>query len=464
MDSMHGLTPEARRRRTLAQAVMLAMGAVTAAGALTAAGTVQAATTLYGGGATLPATAYEGASDALNGSGTGTLAQTRLGVPASNDCSLFGEWLTNRAVGQHVTYCQTGSGTGRSVLDGTLNATGTCGNFTATPSGFGGANAFPDFSASDAPLSQTDLTAVAGLSGKASAVQIPAVAAAIGIVFNQVNGLSGTPTISDAQICSIFAGSFTNWTSLGFTGVTSQPITVVYRSDGSGTTFSMSNHLANVCGSTLNGGTMNYFTTTQAFTGVVAKDGNGANGFTTGSWVGASGNPGVVTQALAISGAIAYAEIEDAINHAPSLSYFKVTPSAFSNSHLDPISNFPGTLTVTTTTGAVVNGVTSVGIAVVSANATLSQPQCLVLTLPSSYAVGNSSTDYPIRGVSNLLAYYKGNGSTKAPLIRTLIGETIPSAATHDSVSTIGPSTGFAYLSDSSGNLSTSNISSCINN
>lgn len=104
---------------------------------------------LYGGGATLPASGYIGVSNALS---------TNRFSTTTDNASLFGR---NRTVNTVVTnYCQTGSGTGRRVLQGTtgFSADGTCGLFSGTPTGFGAPSlqTDPDFAASDVPLSQTE--------------------------------------------------------------------------------------------------------------------------------------------------------------------------------------------------------------------------------------------------------------------------------------------------------------------
>ncbi|HET6378440.1 MAG TPA: substrate-binding domain-containing protein [Methylocella sp.] len=186
-------------------------------------------------------------------------------------------------------------------------------------------------------------------------VQIPAVEAPVAIAINVAattaanwtirSALSpntqpgGAIQLSAAQICAIFSGQVRDWhssapiaalvTSGGVATVTSQrfdadntnasvhtplpytdaalPIRVVYRSDGSGTTFIMTNYLATVC-PLLDNGTNNY---RKIFTGENRTPGATANlpstSFSTlvdniktvtgkdvtkgpGRWIGASGN------------------------------------------------------------------------------------------------------------------------------------------------------------------------------
>ncbi len=203
-------------------------------------------------------------------------------------------------------------------------------------------------------------------------IQIPAAEVPVAIAVNVATTTAATWTInsalspntqpggaiqlSAAQLCAIFSGTVTNWnattpianlqTSGGVATIGSQPfyadntsttihtavpyikapaslpITVAYRSDGSGTSFIITNYLAAVC-PLLDNGANNY---TKIFTGVTAA-GATANlpstsfsklianikavtgkDFST-SWVGASGSGGValaINNSSANSGRIGY--------------------------------------------------------------------------------------------------------------------------------------------------------------
>jgi len=443
MDSKFGSIQSTGKRAALAQAVMIAMGVVTSIDASAS------TTTIFGGGATLPAAAYEGASDADSTARLKTIIKATSG-------SLFQVYLENNSsLASAVSYCQTGSGTGRKVLDQSLLASGVCPAFTATPSGFGAPTAKPDFAASDAPLAQSDVSAVIAIEGATQPVQVPEVAASIAIAFNSVSGLSGTPSITDALLCSIFSGAVTNWSKVS--SEASGPITVVYRSDGSGTTFSFANHLSNVCPAP-NAST--YFTTDPSglFTNVIAHAGAGGTSPKYAAAVSASGNPGVVTALGTTAHGIAYVETKDAIDRTGgALAYFKVQPKG-GTAYYDPINNFAtsGKLTISPTTNAVISGVNSVGIAVLSAATGTTEGKCLIVTNPASY--DNFTTAYPIVGVSNLLAYYSGNAHKAA------VSELLQQGAIRPStVNTIGASKGFAYLTDAGDHITTTIINSCIN-
>jgi ABC-type phosphate transport system substrate-binding protein len=441
MNSSLGSIQSTGKHAALAQAVMIAMGVVTSIDASAA------TTTIFGGGATLPAAAYEGTSKA------DSTARLQTSIKAASG-SLFQVYLNSHStLANTVSYCQTGSGTGRKVLDQSLLASGVCPAFTATPTGFAAPTSKPDFAASDAPLAQSDVNAVVAIPGATQPVQVPTVAASIAIAFHAVSGLSGTPSITDAMLCSIFSGAVTNWSQVspGASG----NITVVYRSDGSGTSFSFSNHLSNVCPTPHGAGT--YFTTDQTFTNVIAHAGVGGTPAKYAASVAASGNPGVATALGTTTGGIAYVETQDAINRTGgALTYFKVQPKG-GTKYFHPLTDFApsGKLTVATTTNAVVSGVNSVGIAVLSAATGTTQPKCLIVANPASY--NNFTTEYPIVGVSNLLTYYSGNAHKAA--VSALLQE----AAVQPVTTTIGAGKGYAYLTDTAGQVTTTIINSCIN-
>lgn len=417
------MTQKAKDARALGQAVMLAM-----MGAVSAAANAQ---TIYGGGATLPAVGYIGSTSALSSS--------RLTNPVNDSNSLFAN------VGSFsVSYCQTGSGAGKKVLGkwSTFSADNTCPSFSSTPFGFSAPSGqtLPDFAASDAPLSQTEFSSVVtNASSRGEAVQFPAVAGAIGVIYNN-SGVTGTPNLTDAQVCAIFAGSYTNWNQIS-SSYASKALKVIYRSDGSGTTFSLSNHLSQVC--TLASG---HFVTDQTFTTVdsVLFPSSLPSNFT-----GASGNPGVVTAVGNTDGAIGYGEIADAEARNPVLSYFTVNSK-------DPVNDLASPFTVSTTTGQVITGV----------NATTGRPtlgavsggshtsSCLNVVTPDSYA---NPSGYPIVAVSNLLGYYQGNGTNTTYVQQLLRGPY--NSTVQGNTFNIGSGTGLSFL-----NIDlTSSVNSCVN-
>lgn len=323
----------------------------------------QPTTILYGGGATLPANAYVGASwlnasPALRESNTlPPPAGAKLNAFAADKASLFNQYaLTTKSTGVGgnflqgtvgVSYCQTGSGAGRRIFvgntsKGELNAKGACGDYAGTPTGFSAANATADFAASDAPLSQGEVTSFGtnagasptgnALTGRVQPVQVPAVAGAVAVVYNNADLGKTQLNLTQSDVCGIFSGSITNWSQLTHTPkmatIPSKTITLVYRSDGSGTTFSFTNYLSKVCGSLAATGdtAVTGFQTTDTFGGTATSGGSqkAFTGFTTASsgvtspagFTGANGNGNVVQTVSATDGAIGYAEIADALARA----------------------------------------------------------------------------------------------------------------------------------------------------
>lgn len=310
-------------------------------------------TVLYGGGATFPSEAYIGSSFLKTLGNPRRLSQT-LGVtgPVSPDTSpvaltdktaLFGAFAAaNPTIG--VSYCQTGSGVGKGALSGARNATAACGDYgVAAPVGFSAPAIAADFSGSDEPYAQADVTAFnANALGsdplaphsatRSSLVQIPAVAGSIALVYNNPALGKKKLNLTRSDICGIFAGTITDWSQLTHTPkvtIAAKPIKVVYRSDSSGTTFSLANFLSQACPSlTLPGDVAqpaNKFQMNKVFTSVVT-------GGVPGGSIAASGNGGIVTSVAVNDGAIGYADIADALARAKiaggSISYATVSYAA----------------------------------------------------------------------------------------------------------------------------------------
>ena len=135
-----------------------------------------------------------------------------------------------------------------------------------------------DFAASDKPLDAEDAAAI-----KRGVVQIPLTAGAIAVAYN----LPGCKLkLSQEQLVRIFEGKIKNFKQLG---CADQPIQVVVRSDGSGTTYNFTNSLAAFSPSWKKGPG-------------VGKSVNWPTG------VGAKGNEGVAASLLQTKGSIGYVE------------------------------------------------------------------------------------------------------------------------------------------------------------
>lgn len=397
-----------------------------------------------GGGATLPAAGYVGdVTHRLNAS------------PDAN--SLLGAFKSVYA-NSGASYCQTGSGAGKNILAGVSGTSvqNACPDGSTTPTGFGASDPSvnrptltqPNFAASDSPLSATDYSNYVTNRGSSRPLQFPAVAGGIAIVYRNDN-LASQLSLSTAQVCGIFNGSITQWTQLGVTAPASgNTIKVVYRSDGSGTSFGFSNFLSASCSGT----SAQHFKTDQAFASAVSL-----YSLPNANWTGASGNQNVVNAILGADGSIGYAEAANA-------------QAAFGSIALvngkDPVNDLgdPSThkVTINSTDVAYNNAITGVdantGRPTFGAIAGAPSTSCIALVKPDAYAT--QPTDrYPIIAVSYLLGNSQGNGADAAD-VRKLLGAPYTTAVVN-ATTTIGPGTGLAFLSAP---FTTSQINGCVIN
>jgi phosphate transport system substrate-binding protein len=145
-----------------------------------------------------PVSAFAG--PALNGAG------------ATFPAPIYQRWFQDYAAssGNRVNYQSVGSGAGvRQFIAGTV-----------------------DFGASDEPIKALEAKQV-----KRGVVQIPMVGGTIAVAYNKP-GCS--LKLTQKQTVDIFAGRIKDWKALG---CAAGPITTVYRSDGSGTTYAFTNSL-----------------------------------------------------------------------------------------------------------------------------------------------------------------------------------------------------------------------------
>lgn len=464
----YGLTKFSTRHK-------LALGAL----ALALAGTSHAAATLVGGGATLPSVGYLGNVAAMTTAG---LQFTGSDIASG---SLFGVYQAQSGY-PAVSYCLTGSGAGKNVLaGGTIGGSAYSVQNACSTSKLGfGAPAVsrtdltqPNFAASDSPLSNTDLSnyqATGAHGSSAWPTQFPAIAGAVGIGFNLLDSTGAQVTASEVnlstvQVCKIFSGTITNWNdtllSSAFTlpsghTIPSTPINVQYRSDGSGTTFSLGNYLSNNCGSA---GLSHVFETNQNFAGT---GGVVSNFYATlpSNWTGSSGNKGVANAIVASNGNVGYVETANALALGlPQLQLANVAGKS-------PTANFGSPLTLTGS-AVVYNEVISStnaanGTAQLSAIASPPSTQCIALVPPANYAVAGSrggivpSSSYPIVAVSYLLGNAQANGTdvtNTANLVNAPYNATITG-----SVTTVGSGTGLAFLALGSGAFSATAPGGCL--
>jgi phosphate transport system substrate-binding protein len=191
------------------------------------------------------------------GGGGNSISGTLSGAGASFPAAIYQRWFQELASqGVKVNYQSVGSGAGvRQFTAGTV-----------------------DFAASDAPMTADEISKVAR-----GVLQIPMTAGAIAVAYNNPGC---DLKLSQQQLAEIFLGKITNYSELG---CPNKPITVVHRSDGSGTTYNFTKHLAAISDAWKNG------------------PGNAK----TVAWptgVGAKGNEGVAAQLNQVEGGLGYVE------------------------------------------------------------------------------------------------------------------------------------------------------------
>jgi len=291
------------------------MGAASAVAlmlATSAAFAQESTTNIQGGGSTLAAADYlQEFATFDNAAAAGTAKFLNFDYDNLND----------------AIYWPAGSGTGQSgFLDNNLNemCLKVTGSATLCPNNTpGGINAV-DYGASDATLSTTQISGWAsstfGQTTAGNLIQLPSMGVGISIpVVNSLvtkNGatlthkpVAGGITLTDNDLCGIFSGKIYDWSQTSAAAkVTPGPITVVYRNDGSGTSFLLLNHFTAVC----NAGNSNFPTlpvvasTTFTSVFVTASNPTGAPpvppGATTTNFLGEKGSGGVANTLAGLNG------------------------------------------------------------------------------------------------------------------------------------------------------------------
>ena len=135
-----------------------------------------------------------------------------------------------------------------------------------------------DFAASDKPLSDEDAAGI-----QRGAVQVPMTAGAIAVAYNNPGC---ELKLTQQQLVEIFEGKITNYSDLG---CRDQAIKVVYRSDGSGTTYNFTQSLS-------------------AFSPAWASGPGSGKSIKWPIGLGAKGNEGMAASLQQIKGALGYVE------------------------------------------------------------------------------------------------------------------------------------------------------------
>jgi phosphate transport system substrate-binding protein len=190
------------------------------------------------------------------------------GAGATFPYPIYAKWAEayNKETGSVVRYASVGSGEGIRRIQ----------------------NKEVTFGASDMPLSIGEL----GMSGL---VQFPTVVGGIAVVVNVEGIKTGDLTLDGPTVARIFLGEIKSWNDGAIRKLNpnlklpSQPIKVVHRSDGSGTTFAFTDYLTKV--------SVDWKLKVGSITSVEWPTGLGANG-----------NEGVANMVAQITGSIGYVE------------------------------------------------------------------------------------------------------------------------------------------------------------
>ena len=314
---------------------------------------------IYAGGATFPEKVYR---DIMNcyGDSSGTDLQTNLVAGQATCNNVAGYTESGARPPIQGLYLGVGSGNGlaawrtnnpadltngprtpdnppvpASADSGAFYGTGT--GATWVPNATDAGPFFPDysFSGSDDPVTAANLAiydANKGAGGWGNAIQLPSLIGPITLPYNPAAGwaeagvtVSGNLSklkLSTDTWCGIFTGAITDWSNAEITADNggsplvpgASPITVAYRTDGSGTTFLMANAFITQCATSAHPVPVSWQTADPAGSNVNVLGESNNNWFINvqnaiglpANFVGASGNAGIKTAVLANPGRIGY--------------------------------------------------------------------------------------------------------------------------------------------------------------
>ncbi len=228
------------------------------------------------------------------------MGQTTLnGAGATFPYPMYSKWFSeyNKLHPDvQINYQSIGSGGGiRQVLNGTV-----------------------DFGASDGPMSDEQLA-----QSKTKILHIPTVLGAVVPAYN-VPGISGEVKFTPEALAGIFLGRIQNWNDAAIAkanpGVNfpNQPIIVIYRSDGSGTTFIFTDYLSKI---------------SKDWANTVGKG-------TSVKWqigMGGKGNEGVAGQIRQLQGSIGYVELIYAVENKITYGSVRNAAGTFVKASLDGV-------------------------------------------------------------------------------------------------------------------------------
>ena len=283
----------------------------------------------------------------------GDLNVSLSGAGASFPAPLYQRWFSEYNKlnpGVRISYQSVGSGAGvNQYLEGTV-----------------------DFGASDAPLTEEERQTFEQTYGQAP-IQVPMTAGSVVFAYN-LPGVDNLELPRDTY-CGIVNGEITNWNDPAIAeanpnaSLPDTPISWIHRSDGSGTTFLFTNHIAAAC---------------PNWQGGAAKTVEWPTG------IGAKGNEGISAQVLQTEGGIGYVEYAYAKENG-------ISAAALENKSGNTIAPSPEAASL------------------VFAGETI--PEDFALTVPDPA----NPEAYPIAGLTWLLIYPEYDDVTKAQALQGVI-------------------------------------------
>jgi phosphate transport system substrate-binding protein len=228
------------------------------------------------------------------------LSQTTInGAGATFPYPMYSKWFSEYHKAHsdvQINYQSIGSGGGiRQVLAGTV-----------------------DFGASDGPMTDEQLS-----QAKMKILHIPTVLGAVVPAYN-IPGVTGEVKFTPEALAGIFLGKITSWNDKAITSANSgmnfpnQPIVVIHRSDGSGTSYIFTDYLSKISNDWKNG------------------PGKG----TSVKWpvgLGGKGNEGVAGMIRQMEGSIGYVELIYAVQNKINYGSVKNSSGSFVKASLDSV-------------------------------------------------------------------------------------------------------------------------------
>ncbi|MBN3896586.1 MAG: substrate-binding domain-containing protein [Nostoc sp. NOS(2021)] len=201
----------------------------------------------------------------INGAGAGSVNTLFVGIGTTSPYAPQGSWFNTYGLGNPSTLNPPGSVNPLVTFRyASINSSaGLTAFFTQTPPPATGATINPpvSFAASDDPITGTEKLSAGPNTG--IPIQVPVITVGIALAYNPtgLNVPAGGIKLSRATYLGILNGTITNWNDAkikadngGAIIAVNKPIVVVYRSDSSGNTFTLSSHLKAAFGATWNRG------------------------------------------------------------------------------------------------------------------------------------------------------------------------------------------------------------------